>query len=92
MAVCSYLIITRTNATDRVLARLNALEGCEAVRAENREVILLVTETASPDDERTLRQRVEAIEEIASAVLTFGELDDSAPLVQLQGSGPRRGA
>jgi nitrate reductase NapAB chaperone NapD len=89
MPVCSYLVIPEPGSTEAVIARLGALPGCEAVRAENREVILLVTDTAGPQHEAELRSAMDGIDGILTMVLTFGDLEDGAPLVQL--GGPSRG-
>jgi nitrate reductase NapAB chaperone NapD len=92
MAVCSYLVIPEPGTTATVMARLSALAGCEVARAENREVILLVTDTDGPEQEKTLRQEIEGIEGILSMVFTFGDIDAYAPLVQLGGGRSPRGA
>lgn len=75
MPVCSYLVIPERGATEACAERLSALPGCEVVRAENRDVLLLVTETAGPAEERALRDALASIPGIRSLVLTFGELD-----------------
>jgi nitrate reductase NapAB chaperone NapD len=92
MAVCSYLVIPAEGATDAVMARLAALPGCETARAENREVILLVTDTEGAEQEKALRQQLESVEDILAMVFTFGDIDQEAPLVQLGGGRSPRGA
>jgi nitrate reductase NapAB chaperone NapD len=93
MAVCSYLVIPAEGATDAVMARLAALPGCETARAENREVILLVTDTEGPEQEEALRRQLESVEDILAMVFTFGEIDREAPPVQLgRGRSPRGAA
>jgi nitrate reductase NapAB chaperone NapD len=91
MAVCSYLVIPEEGATDAVEARLAALPGCETSRAENREVILLVTDTEGAEQETSLRQQLESVDGVLAMIFTFGEIDPEAPLVQLGGRS-RRGA
>jgi len=85
MPVCSYVVIPEPGATDAVEARLSSLPGCETARAENREVILLVTDTTSAGEEDALRREVEATPGILTVVFAFGDLDGDAPMVQLGG-------
>jgi nitrate reductase NapAB chaperone NapD len=83
MPVCSYVVIPEPGATQAVQERLASLPGCETVRAENREVILLVTDTAGAEQEEQLRRQVQATPGILTVVLAFGDLEDEASLVQL---------
>jgi nitrate reductase NapAB chaperone NapD len=92
MAVCSYLVIPAEGTTDAVMARLSALPGCETARAENREVILLVTDTQGPEQEKALRQQLENVDDVLAMIFTFGEIDQQAPLVQLGGGRSPGGA
>jgi nitrate reductase NapAB chaperone NapD len=92
MPVCSYLVIPDPGATDSVLAGLRALPGCDATRAENRDVIVLVTDTESDEQEAELTRAIHGLDGILTMVLTFGDIDGAAPLVQLDGPGARGGA
>jgi nitrate reductase NapAB chaperone NapD len=80
MPVCSYLVIPEPGSTLSVLEQLRALPGCEATPAENREVIVLVTDTDDTEAEVTLARQIQAIDGILSTVLTFGDLDGEAPV------------
>lgn len=74
MPVCSYLVVPGEDR--RVVAgRLSALDGCHAIAAENRDVIMLVTESDDDAAEAELRARLEEVPGIQSMVLTFGEID-----------------
>jgi nitrate reductase NapAB chaperone NapD len=75
MPVCSYLVIPETGAVERLAARLAALPGCEVAPAENRDLLLLVTDTPDTETDRKLRRTVEDMEGIHALVLTFGEID-----------------
>jgi nitrate reductase NapAB chaperone NapD len=74
MAVCSYLVTTGAGRVRGVAKALAALPGCEVVMAENRDLLLLVTDTAGPDEERALHARLGQVPGIRSVVLTFGQL------------------
>jgi len=75
MAICSYLAIPRNGAANDLEAQLAALPGCEVTRAVNREVFLLVTETAEEEEEAALQEAFKRLPGLAALILTFGELD-----------------
>lgn len=91
MPVCSYIVLPRGDAIDAVEARLRALPGCEVVRADNRDLLLLVTDTTDLEEEQRLAREVRALDGILDVVLAFGELEPGSPLVPLGGRA-RRGA
>jgi nitrate reductase NapAB chaperone NapD len=80
MPICSYLVIPQRGSKGRVRERLSRLRGCDVVAAGNRDVLILVTETESLEEESDLRARVEAIDGIQALMLTFGEIDPDAPI------------
>jgi len=80
MPICSYLVIPEEGATDRVRDGLAGVPGCEVERAENRDVLILVTDTPGLEEEGRLRSRVEAMEGIQALLLTFGEIDPDADI------------
>jgi nitrate reductase NapAB chaperone NapD len=78
MSVCSYLVIPAAGTAKAVARRLAAIPGCEVTPAENRDVLVLVTETEGRDEEKALRATVEGVEGVMALVLTFGEIDPDA--------------
>ena len=80
MPICSYLVIAEDGASSRVAERLTALPGCDVVSAENRDVLILVTDTPGLEEEGALRREVEALDGIQALLLTFGEIDPDAPI------------
>jgi nitrate reductase NapAB chaperone NapD len=79
MAVCSYLVIPEPGRAGPVAGRLAAIPGCEVTAAENRDVLLLVTESDGPEEEKALREELESVPGVMALVLTFGEIDPEAP-------------
>lgn len=80
MPICSYLVVPESGAKARVRERLAGLDGCEVVEAENRDVLILVTETPGLEEEERLRSQVEALEGIEALLFTFGEIDPDTEL------------
>ena len=80
MAICGYLVFSETGAGPALAERLAALPGCDVVPAENRDLLLLVTDSQGADEEAALREKVEQVEGVSALVLTFGEVDPDTPL------------
>jgi nitrate reductase NapAB chaperone NapD len=79
MSICGYLVIPVEGSSDALAERLAALPGCDVVRARNREVLVLVTDTAGRAEDSALRERLTAMPDIRALVLTFGDIDPDAP-------------
>lgn len=80
MPICSYLVITDEGEARTVSQRLAGLPSCASVAATNRDVVILVTETQSLEEEGELRSSVEAMPGIQALLMTFGEIDPDADL------------
>jgi nitrate reductase NapAB chaperone NapD len=80
MPVCSYLVVPDPGAADSVAQRLSVLPGCDVARAENRDLLLLVTDTPGPEEDAQLRGTLETMEGIQALVLSFGEIDPETPV------------
>lgn len=80
MPICSYVVIPERGAAASVAEALRSTPGCEVARAENRDVLLLVTDTPTPADEAGLRASIEAMSGIQALLLTFGEIDPDTDL------------
>ena len=78
MPIKSYLVHTRTGRHAEAADQLAALPGCTVAPAENRDVLVLVTDTASEGAETALRLRVENIEAVSAVTLVsaFAADDD----------------
>jgi nitrate reductase NapAB chaperone NapD len=88
MAICSYIVIPAPESIGAVADRLARLPGCAVVPAENRDVLLLVTETATDAEEEALRRALERTDGIQTLMLTFGEID-SPPMQPSSTESPR---
>jgi nitrate reductase NapAB chaperone NapD len=79
MSICGYLVIPAEGSSDALAQQLAALPGCDVVRARNREVLVLVTDTPGPGEDNALRERLTAMPDIRALVLAFGDIDPDAP-------------
>ena len=75
MPICSYLIFPDEGRGESLCRRLNAIPGCEAVEAENDDLLILVTDTVSAEEDEALRRVLAELDEIRTMVLVFGEVE-----------------
>ncbi len=75
MPVCSYLVFPAEGRHEPVQQTLEAIPGCEVTPARGAEVMILVTDTEDGAAESTLRERLDAVQDIQCLVLVFGEVD-----------------
>jgi len=80
MPVCGYVVLPGPGGGESAARDLARIEGCEVFAAQNRDVLLLVTEAPSFEEDAELRRRVEAVPGIEALLLTFGEIDPEAPI------------
>ncbi|MCC6537281.1 MAG: chaperone NapD [Bryobacterales bacterium] len=72
----SYVVHPEPDHLQEVTAALAALPGCEVLPAENRPVLVLVTETADRAAQRELERQLETVEHVAHLALVSGWNDD----------------
>ena len=73
MTVQSYLILPATGQLLLVSGSLAKLPGrCEVLPAENRDALILVTETETMDEQRNLERQLESLSGVQCASLIAG--------------------
>ncbi len=87
MPVCSYLVLPEPGGAPTLSRRLAALPGCDVTRSSNRNLLLLVTDTPSPEKDRELRSTLQNLEGIHALILTFGEIDPDTEEADPVGAG-----
>ena len=75
MPVCGYVLVPEAQGRAGLLDRLSSMPECEVVPAQNSDLLLLVTSTPGPAEDRDLRRRVESLPGLQALLLTFGEID-----------------
>ena len=76
MPICSYLVYPVKGKFRTLKRKLLSLPGCEVLPAENRDVLVLVTETNGEAEEAKLQQSLKKIKELQCLALTFGSVDE----------------
>jgi nitrate reductase NapAB chaperone NapD len=73
MGICSYLVIPETGQKESLVRSVASIPGCDVVPATNRDLFVVVTDTPAAQ-ERSLRERIEAMSGVQAMVLTFAEV------------------
>lgn len=72
MPIKSYLVHPQDGKKGILIDKLTSLDHCEVVPAENKELLILVTETDSKSEEETLREQLDNIGDIKHLALVSG--------------------
>jgi nitrate reductase NapAB chaperone NapD len=75
MPICSYLLTPRQGKLTTVQDSLAQLPGVEVYAADDRELLVVVTETADQVQEDDLNEKMNAIEGIDCLALSFGAMN-----------------
>jgi hypothetical protein len=76
MPVFSYLAYPEQGAKEKLLKDLLALDYCEVTPAENKDILILLTDTPDDDKEKQLQKQLKALIFLQSLGMTFGHMDD----------------
>ena len=72
MPIKSYLAHPHEGKKEELLRAISELQECEVLPAENKEVLILVTETENKEDEEILQQKLEAISSLKLLAMVSG--------------------
>ncbi|MCL6265439.1 hypothetical protein [Flagellimonas myxillae] len=72
MPITSYLAHPHEGKQQELLEELSAIEACDAVPAQNRDVIALVTATESKEEEAQLKIQLETIKSLKLLAMVSG--------------------
>ena len=83
MPVLAYIVTPRSGEKNKLLQELNGMQHCEALSADNAEILILVTDTPDKETEKNLQKQLNKIESLESLSMTFGYNDE----LQYKGEG-----
>ncbi|WP_394971028.1 hypothetical protein [uncultured Croceitalea sp.] len=72
MPIKSYLVHPQEGKKMHLANVLSEIEQCEVLPAENKEVLILVTETYSKQEEEVLKEKLDSINEVKLMALVSG--------------------
>lgn len=75
MPVFSYLAYPKKGAKQQLHLELAGLAYCEVLPSDNKEVLVLVTDTPDENIEKVLKEKLGQLESLQSLGMTFGHTD-----------------
>jgi|SaaInlStandDraft_1057018.scaffolds.fasta_scaffold11651_3 nitrate reductase NapAB chaperone NapD len=72
MPICGYLITPSPGKKDAVQKSLSSFPEAEVYPAENQNMLIMVTETDSKEQDQELEHQLKSVENIDCLALTFG--------------------
>ena len=78
MPILSYLAYPIKGAKEALHNDLSELGFCEAMPAENADVLILVTDTPNDEEEKRLQKKLKDLKLLQSLAMAFGHTDDEA--------------
>jgi nitrate reductase NapAB chaperone NapD len=72
MPIFAYLAIPVEGGKDTLAAELTALPHCEVIPADNKDILILVTDAPDEKAERNLQNKLQKISSLQSLSMTFG--------------------
>lgn len=78
MPICSYLVYPVTGKSGELKRTLGTIPGCEIRESDNRDMMILVTDTPDARREEALQEKLKSIPSIQCMAMTFAHLEDAA--------------
>lgn len=72
MPIKSYLAHPHDGKKEELIKALSQLTSCDVIPAENKELLIVVTDTNSKDEDQQLRYKMEAIDSLKLLAMVSG--------------------
>lgn len=72
MPIKSYLAHPHNGKKDQLIEALNALGNCDVIPAENENLLIVVTDTDSEEQEQSLKEKIENLESLKLLAMVSG--------------------
>lgn len=72
MPIKSYLAHPHIGQKEALIQGLSALKNCEVIPAENKDVLVVVTETKDETEDKNLKEKIETIASLKLLALVSG--------------------
>ena len=72
MPIKSYLAHPQDGEKDTLIKALPTIDECEVIPAENKDLLVIVTDTETDEDEEKLKTKIEAIESLKLLAMVSG--------------------
>ncbi|MBU1343133.1 MAG: hypothetical protein KKE44_25775 [Proteobacteria bacterium] len=75
MPIFSFLAYPEKSMKDQLIKDLSEMQYCEVKPSENREVLILLTDTPDEETSKTLIDTIKDLKSLQSLSMTFGHTD-----------------
>lgn len=72
MPIKSYLAYPAEGQKERLKKAISLLEGCEIILAENENLLVVVTDTLTDTEDKSLKEKIESLDSINLLALVSG--------------------
>lgn len=72
MPIKSYLVHPHNGKKDELQSSLSSIKNCEVIPAENKNLLILVTDTPNKTEEQELQEKLESIESVKLMAMVSG--------------------
>lgn len=72
MPIKSYLAHPQDGKKDELIGALSIIDQCDVLPAENENLLIVVTDTETDNEDKTLKEKIEAIKSLELLVLVSG--------------------
>jgi nitrate reductase NapAB chaperone NapD len=76
MPICSYVVNAVEGRFDELQQELSATPGCDAYPSDGGEVIVLVTDTPSKEEDKDLYRKLKDNEKISCIAISFADIPE----------------
>ncbi len=75
MPIISYIAYPEINMKQELIAALENFDNCEVTPADNKDVVIVVTDTPDENSNEILHEKIKALDSLQSITMTFGHSD-----------------
>lgn len=72
MPIKSYLVYPHDGKKEELMNQLSKIDSCEVTPAENKDVLILITETENKTSEENLKEELNAIDSLKLLAMVSG--------------------
>lgn len=69
MPVKSYLAVPMTGKKDKMSSDINGIKGCETAPADNKDIVVVLTETATQEEDTLLYEKLRNLDTVQDLML-----------------------
>jgi nitrate reductase NapAB chaperone NapD len=72
MPIMSYLAHPQEGKKTELFKAIKLIDGCDVISAENKDLLIVVTDTETDEDEKKMKMKIEKIESLKLLAMVSG--------------------